>query len=95
MNCGHLQLKNQVDPNFLYSVDNYAFRTQNNNKISKEFEFIQEFISALNLIPTQIRAIEIGASNLELAQFLVTRNKFLSFTVCDPLFSNQKINGGD
>ena len=35
MNCGHLQLKNQVDPNFLYNTDNYAFRTQNNNKIHK------------------------------------------------------------
>jgi hypothetical protein len=90
MSCGHLQLKNQVDPNFLYSIDNYAFRTQNNNKIHKEFEFIQAFLSKLNLDSGQIRAIEIGASNLELAKFLNQRNKFNSFAVCDPLFSNQE-----
>jgi hypothetical protein len=90
MSCGHLQLKNQVDPNFLYSTDNYAFRTQNNNKIHKEFEFIQEFLSKLNLDSDQIRAIEIGASNLELAKFLNQRNEFKSFAVCDPLFSNQE-----
>jgi hypothetical protein len=93
MNCGHLQLKNQVDPNFLYRVDNYAFRTQNNNKILKEFEFIQEFITKLQLIPDQIRALEIGASNLELAQFLRQRNRFSSFTVCDPLFADQETTG--
>jgi hypothetical protein len=96
MSCGHLQLKNQVDPNFLYNTDNYAFRTQNNNKIHKEFEFIQEFLSELNLNSNQIRAIEIGASNLELAKFLNQRNKFESFAVCDPLFANfEKIDGNE
>jgi len=86
MSCGHLQLKNQVDPNFLYNMDDYAFRTQNNSKIYKEFEFIQEFLSELNLQSHHLRAIEIGASNLELANFLNFRNKFQSFAVCDPLF---------
>ena len=96
LNCGHLQLKNQVDPNFLYNTDNYAFRTQNNNKIHKEFEFIQEFLSELNLDSIQLRAIEIGASNLELAKFLNQRNKFESFAVCDPLFANyERINGNE
>jgi len=96
MSCGHLQLKNQVDPNFLYNTDNYAFRTQNNSKIYKEFEFIQEFLSELNLDSDQIRAIEIGASNLELAKFLNQRNKFESFAVCDPLFANyEKIDGNE
>jgi SAM-dependent methyltransferase len=90
MSCGHLQLKNQVDPNFLYNVDNYAFRTQNNNKILKEFEFIHEFITELQSIPGQIRAVEIGASNLALAQFLMQKNKFSSYTVCDPLFAAQE-----
>ena len=95
MNCGHLQLENQVDPNFLYSIDNYAFRTQTNDKISKEFEFIQEFLNELNLESNQIRGIEIGSSNLELANFLNQRNKFKSFAVCDPLFINQdKVSGG-
>ena len=95
LSCGHLQLKSQVDPNFLYSTDNYAFRTQNNNKIQKEFEFIQQFLSELNLDTGQMRAIEIGASNLELAKFLNQRNKFQSFAVCDPLFTNQeKVEGG-
>ena len=37
---------------------------------------------------SKIRAIEIGASNLELAKFLNQRNKFESFAVCDPLFAN-------
>lgn len=96
MSCGHLQLKNQVDPNFLYNTDNYAFRTQKNNKIHKEFEFIQEFLNELKLDSDQIRAIEIGASNLELAKFLNQRNKFESFTVCDPLFANyEKIDGSE
>jgi hypothetical protein len=94
MNCGHLQLKNQVDPNFLYNVDNYAFRTQSNNKISKEFELIQEFILKLELIPDHTRVLEIGASNLNLAQFLGQRNRFSSYTVCDPLFTDNGITKG-
>jgi len=90
MSCGHIQLKNQVDPNFLYNIDYYAFRTQNNYKTKKEFEFIQAFLRKINLDSDQIRAMEIGASNLELAKFLNQRNSFKSFAVCDPLFLNQE-----
>jgi hypothetical protein len=93
MDCGHLQLLNQLDPNFLYNVENYNFRTLKNNKILKEFEFIQKFISSLQIIPKEIRAIEIGASNFELAQFLMKRNEISSMTVCDPLFSNKSMYG--
>jgi hypothetical protein len=81
--CGHVQLGNQLDPNFLYQPDQYAFRTLPTLKIQKELEFLTKFIlKSIKSFDNQ-RVLEIGSSNLQFAKQL--RHKVKSYAVCDPL----------
>ena len=83
--CGHIQLQHLIDPNFLYSVANYAFRTRITKKIKNEIEFFSQFINSLGF-DTRIRnVVEIGASNFELAKQI--GSNFHKYAVCDPLLA--------
>ncbi|TSA58339.1 MAG: methyltransferase domain-containing protein [Methylophilaceae bacterium] len=88
-NCGHVQLQTLIDPEFLYSTSNYAFRTESSSKINIEIEFLRQFIQNLNIDPQSRNVVEIGASNFELAKHI--RLDFHKYAVCDPLLA--AING--
>ena len=83
--CGHVQLQNLIDPEYLYSKSNYAFRTVNSLKINNEITFLRQFIKDLNLDSQSRNAMEIGASNFELAKHI--RLDFQKYAVCDPLLA--------
>ena len=83
--CGHVQLQNLIDPEYLYSKSNYAFRTVNDSKISNEIVFLSQFIKNLNLDTRSRNVMEIGASNFELAKHM--HLNFQKYAVCDPLFA--------
>lgn len=85
--CSHVQLDTQIDPNFLYTPSQYAFRTLTTQKIVKELDFLISFIrkSFPNLSNSSV--LEVGSSNLELA---TTLKPFVGkYSVCDPLLHEQ------
>ena len=43
MNCGHVQLQNQLDPFLLYTPDEYAFRTNKSKTALQGTEFFYNF----------------------------------------------------
>ena len=86
LECGHLQLGEQVDPNFLYQTVNYNFRTVLNTKIDRELSFFMKFVQELGKDLKALNALEIGASNIILAKKL--QPLFKSISVCDPLFKD-------
>jgi len=88
-NCGHVQLQNLIDPEFLYSTSNYAFRTVNSSKINIEIDFLRQFIQNLDIDSHNRNVVEIGASNFELAKQI--KLDFHKYAVCDPLLA--EING--
>ena len=86
-NCSHVQLDTQIDPNFLYTPSQYAFRTLRTQKIAKELDFLTSFIrkSFPNLSNSSV--LEVGSSNLELAATL--KSYVGEYSVCDPLLQEQ------
>ena len=89
VNCGHVQLQNLIDPEFLYSTSNYAFRTVSSSKINSEIDFLRKFIQNLNIDSHSRNVVEIGASNFELAKQIMF--DFHKYAVCDPLLA--ELNG--
>lgn len=83
--CGHVQLQNLIDPNFLYSPSNYKFRTLNNPKVDNEIAFFRKFIKDLNVDSQSRNVVEIGANNFVLAKRM--RHDFKEYAVCDPVLS--------
>ena len=89
IDCGHVQLQNLIEPEFLYSTSNYAFRMVSSSKINIEIDFLRQFIENLNIDSHSRNVVEIGASNLELAKKI--RLDFHEYAVCDPLLA--ELNG--
>ena len=85
--CSHVQLDTQIDPNFLYTPSQYAFRTLATQKIARELDFLVSFIrkSFPNLSNSSV--LEVGSSNLELATTL--KPYVGEYSVCDPLLEEQ------
>lgn len=82
--CGHFQLGIRVDSLFLYSDENYAYKSVGSKRVEEEGLFAS-FIS--RFAPTSAKHIlEIGANDLSLANKLSTIGK-LVFAV-DPLVGN-------
>ena len=44
MDSGHVQLKYQVDPEILYDVNNYAFRSEGSLKSERELRVLLKFL---------------------------------------------------
>lgn len=79
--CGHFQLGMRVDPSFLYSDENYAYKSVGFKRVEEERLFVS-FIS--RFAPNSVNNIlEIGANDLSLAEQLSTLGKQV-FAV-DPL----------
>lgn len=79
--CGHFQLGMRVDPSFLYSDENYAYKSVGFKRVEEEGLFVS-FISSF--VPNSVKNIlEIGANDLSLAEQLSTLGKQV-FAV-DPL----------
>lgn len=86
---GHLQLKNFVNPDFLYRPLNYALRTLSSSKIERELDLLTDFIDR-NLVHhgnglAGLDVLEFGANNLALAQKLLPRSK--NYFAADPILS--------
>jgi hypothetical protein len=85
--CSHVQLETQIDPNFLYTPSQYAFRTLTTPKITRELDFLISFIRESFPDLTNSSILEVGSSNLELA---TTLKPFVgAYSVCDPLLKDQ------
>jgi hypothetical protein len=85
--CSHVQLDVQIDPNFLYTPSQYAFRTLSTEKIAKELDFLKSFISKSFPNLSKSSVLEVGSSNLELATTL--KPYVAEYSVCDPLLQEQ------
>lgn len=67
--CGHFQLGMRIDPAFLYSDDNYAYKSIGSKRVEEESIFVS-FIS--RFAPNVVKNIlEIGANDLSLAHQLL------------------------
>lgn len=79
--CGHFQLGMRVDPSFLYSEENYAFKSVGSKRVEEEgllASFIERFAPKS---PSYI--LEIGANDLSFAERLSTLGK--KVIAVDPL----------
>jgi len=88
---GHVQLRNFVDPGFLYRPTNYALRTLSTSKVEAELNLLSDFIDR-NLVQrgnglTGLEILEFGANNLALAQKLLPRST--NFFAVDPILAGQ------
>lgn len=68
--CGHVQLRDQVDPEFLYSKDNYKFVSGTTPKLAREYEFLLDFTRSVLPADGVRAALEFGSSNLTVAEIL-------------------------
>lgn len=91
---GHVQLRFQVDPSFLYQTQSYAFRSGDSTKANREHRVLVKFIQNICGERSDIRAFEFGGNDCALANVLSPL--FESFVTCDPLLSGidgQMIDG--
>lgn len=87
--CGHFQLGMRVDPFFLYSDENYAYKSVGLKRVEEESLFAS-FISRFAPTPVE-HILEIGANDLSLAEQLSTMGKQV-FAV-DPLVGDEPKGG--
>ena len=83
MGTGHVQLRYQVDPAALYSLDSYGFRSGNVSKSSKELVLLQSFISSCLQGRTARHVLEIGGNDLTFAKLMLPSAR--TYAACDPL----------
>jgi hypothetical protein len=86
MDSGHVQLKYQVDPEILYDVNNYAFRSEGSLKSDRELRVLLKFLEDTLEYPDIRNILEIGANDLKLSKLLKKRTN--SVTAVDPLLIN-------
>jgi len=86
MESGHVQLKYQVDPEILYDVNNYAFRSEGSLKSERELRVLLKFLEDTLEYPDIRNILEIGANDLKLSKLLKKRTN--SVTAVDPLLIN-------
>jgi hypothetical protein len=86
MDSGHVQLKYQVDPEILYNVNNYAFRSEGSLKSDTELRVLLKFLENILEYPDIQNILEIGANDLKLSKLLKKRTN--SVTAVDPLLIN-------
>ena len=84
---GHVQLRHQLNPSFLYGQSTYSYKTGSSAKIKRELDFLVEFIGELTSAWPPDHVFEFGANDLTLAKRL---SQFANqVTVCDPLLPEQ------
>ena len=81
--CHHVQLLSQVDPSYLYAVENYAYVPNLSPKYLDEYAFLEAFIMQALPESPRLQTLEFGANNLDFARRLQDLSE--SVTVCDPL----------
>ena len=86
MDSGHVQLKYQVDPEILYDVNNYAFRSESSLKSDRELRVLLKFLEDTLDYPDIRNILEIGANDLKLSKLLKKRTN--SVSAVDPLLIN-------
>lgn len=89
-NCGHTQLKNQFDNDFLYEPDRYAFRSGDGLKSDNEISYLMQFANDVLKGQNINHVLEIGANDLKLSKILT--NIFDSVSACDPLLIEEHGN---
>ncbi len=85
--AGHVQLRYRLDPGWLYTPSNYAFRSNVGAKTDREMDFLEEFVRKCLVDREPRRILEIGGNDLTLARRL---SKIAdAYTVCDPVLVDQ------
>lgn len=80
---GHVQLRNQVDPSFLYTSENYSYRSHTSKKTARDS---QKFLNFFNRVADRnyfMSAVDIGGNDLFLAKKVI--NKVKRISVIDPI----------
>jgi hypothetical protein len=86
MDSGHVQLKYQVDPEILYDVNNYAFRSESSLKSDRELRVLFRFLEDTFEYSEIRNILEIGANDLKLSKLLKKVSN--SVSAVDPLLIN-------
>ena len=86
MESGHFQLKNSINPKYLYQNATYSFHTLPSQKIKDELKFLIENLEIDKNVSDTTRILEIGGNNYELANLLST--KVANYIICDPILSD-------
>jgi hypothetical protein len=90
---GHVQLRFVVDPDFLYSTENYNFVTLPTIKINTEINYLLEKLKIRDQISINSKILEIGGNNLQIANLL--KGTYKKYVVCDPILENEVSINGD
>ncbi len=90
---GHIQLRFVVDPDFLYSTENYNFVTLPTIKINTEINYLLEKLKIMEQISINSKILEIGGNNLQIANLL--KGKYEKYVVCDPILEDEVSINGD
>ena len=85
---GHFQLKNCIDPDFLYQNETYNFFTVPSRKILEELNFLIKSLEINRELNESTRVLEIGGNNSEMANLL--SKKVDHYVICDPIFRDFK-----
>jgi len=88
MESGHFQLKNVINPKYLYQNTTYRFHSPPSLKIKNELKFLIENLEIDKNISDTTRILEIGGNDSELANLLST--KVANYIICDPLLSDNE-----
>lgn len=86
MESGHFQLKNVINPRYLYQYSTYSFRTLSSQKINDELKFLIENLEVDKCNSNTTKILEIGGNNYELANLLSA--KVANYIICDPILSD-------
>jgi hypothetical protein len=80
---GHVQLRNQISPEILYTEKKYSFRTGSSQKSNRDILFFNKFLETLPWKNTFESIVDIGGNDLTLAKTMVQRSKKVA--VIDPV----------
>lgn len=85
MNCGHVQLGNQVDPKELYTSTEYSFRTSQSKSAQMGTCFFFDFFRKVTSKADFHSCLDIGGNDLFLAKMLAgyTQNRCVIDPVCN------------
>ena len=62
--CGHVQLRNQLNPKFLYNSSGYSYRTGGSGKARRDVKFFLDYLHSLTADRTFKSAVDVGGNDL-------------------------------
>jgi hypothetical protein len=91
---GHVQLRNQLEPDFLYDSDTYSFRTGAAKSSNRGVRFFEKYLARMIQGSHFKSAVDIGGNDLSVGRGLLACSSKVSVVdpVCSP-FDGQQIQG--